>query len=304
MDTKISVVIPTYNRAFQVCRAIESVLNQKIVPFEIIVVDDGSTDKTKETLFKYYNNKIKYYFQENAGVSAARNTGINKSKGNWIAFLDSDDEWMNKHLTNYLNIVNNNPQCDFLHCNRVHQFPDGSRDLGRSNRKLEIYEDKAQLLSGWSIKTSTVMIKKSVISDNQLYFNQEINTCEDYEFFWKVVILSIGIKYSSESTVLVNLGHDSLSRSAVEFDLLNDNLKAVKNVIFWSRKHKIDNALVSILVKRFIIGGIYFIKLVSLNRNLLKVLKNYWSYRQVPALTFLMFIYQLKNKKNFYKARR
>ena len=94
---KISVIIPTFNRAFLVKRAIQSVLNQSFQPYEIIVIDDGSIDGTGE-LIKTEFPLIKYIWQQNSGISHARNLGIQKSQGNWLAFLDSDDEWLPKKL--------------------------------------------------------------------------------------------------------------------------------------------------------------------------------------------------------------
>jgi len=91
-DPIISVVIPTYNRAYCLRDAIDSVLTQSFRDFEIIVVDDGSTDGTNEVV-KQYGDRIRLIQQVNAGVSAARNTGIRAAKGEWIAFLDSDDTW-------------------------------------------------------------------------------------------------------------------------------------------------------------------------------------------------------------------
>src|SRR3989344_8773435 len=101
----ISVIIPTYNRALMVKRAIESVLAQSYENFEIIVADDGSTDDTKEALSGYINSgKIKYIFQDNAGPGAARNAGIKHAKGELVAFLDSDDEWVPDKLEKQIKI--------------------------------------------------------------------------------------------------------------------------------------------------------------------------------------------------------
>ena len=88
----ISVIIPTYNRKHTLKRAITSVINQSYKPIEIIVVDDGSTDGTFEWINSEYP-LIKLIQQLNSGVSSSRNTGINNAIGNWIALLDSDDEW-------------------------------------------------------------------------------------------------------------------------------------------------------------------------------------------------------------------
>lgn len=93
----ISVVIPTYNRSQFVTKAIGSVLAQTYTNYEIIVVDDGSTDDTREILQPYLD-KINYISQQNKGVSFARNTGIRAANGEWIAFLDSDDEWLPEKL--------------------------------------------------------------------------------------------------------------------------------------------------------------------------------------------------------------
>jgi glycosyltransferase involved in cell wall biosynthesis len=89
----ISVVIPTYNRDFSIRSAIDSVLNQTYPPFEVIVVDDGSTDETS-SIVKFYGQRVRLISQRNSGVSAARNSGILAAQGNWIGFLDSDDEWL------------------------------------------------------------------------------------------------------------------------------------------------------------------------------------------------------------------
>src|SRR4030066_848910 len=91
----VSVIIPTYNRAVLVLRAVQSILNQTCQDFELIVVDDGSTDNTKKVLTPYIDvDKIKYIYQQNSGGAAARNIGIENAVGKYIAFLDSDDEAM------------------------------------------------------------------------------------------------------------------------------------------------------------------------------------------------------------------
>lgn len=104
----ISVVIPTYNRAPFVGEAVESVLNQTFTDYEIIVVDDGSTDNTRESLMRH-GDKIKYIHQENLGVSAARNTGIRNSTGTWLAFLDSDDQFRAEYLSRQMERVGQFP---------------------------------------------------------------------------------------------------------------------------------------------------------------------------------------------------
>jgi glycosyltransferase involved in cell wall biosynthesis len=93
VNPKVSVVIPTYNRAEKVRKAVASVVVQSFTDFEVIVVDDGSSDGTEKTLRDAFGDRIRYYFQSNQGVSVARNKGVEEARGEWIAFLDSDDLW-------------------------------------------------------------------------------------------------------------------------------------------------------------------------------------------------------------------
>jgi glycosyltransferase involved in cell wall biosynthesis len=93
MNPKVSVVIPTHNRTAKVRCAIESVLAQTVSNLEVIVVDDGSSDDTGKSLAEIFGDRIRYYFQPNQGASVARNKGITEARGEWIAFLDSDDLW-------------------------------------------------------------------------------------------------------------------------------------------------------------------------------------------------------------------
>lgn len=100
----ISAVIPAYNAEAFIARTINSVLSQTYKPLEIIIIDDGSEDNTAK-IVRQYGNLIRYIFKENGGESSARNAGILKSNGDWIAFLDHDDEWLPHHLSNAVNII-------------------------------------------------------------------------------------------------------------------------------------------------------------------------------------------------------
>src|SRR3989338_2429905 len=101
----VSVVIPTYNRAVRVKNAIDSVLSQTAADYEIVVVDDGSTDGTADIIHSTYGSKVILIEQENKGVSAARNTGVRAARGDLIAFLDNDDRWMPEKLQTQLPLM-------------------------------------------------------------------------------------------------------------------------------------------------------------------------------------------------------
>jgi len=107
--TKVSVILPTYNRQVWVCNAIDSVLAQRCQPDEIVVIDDGSTDNTAEVL-KSYGSAIRVISQPNRGVAAARNAGLLKSHGDWVAFIDSDDEWHPRYLETQVRALSQTPE--------------------------------------------------------------------------------------------------------------------------------------------------------------------------------------------------
>lgn len=122
MFPKVSVIIPTYNRKQFVTKAVESVFRQGFKDYEIIVVDDGSTDNTWRVL-EPFRSRIHYIYQANAGVSAARNAGIRQARGEWLAFLDSDDEWMPDYLSAQMGHVLKFPQAVMHITNAVHIVP-------------------------------------------------------------------------------------------------------------------------------------------------------------------------------------
>jgi glycosyltransferase involved in cell wall biosynthesis len=114
----ISVIVPTFNRCGSLRRALASVMDQTHVPAEIIVIDDGSTDATASMLRAEFPEAV-YCFQENNGVSAARNTGIRRATGQWLAFLDSDDEWLPEKLANQAAILMNNQAIQICHTEEI-----------------------------------------------------------------------------------------------------------------------------------------------------------------------------------------
>jgi glycosyltransferase involved in cell wall biosynthesis len=105
---RVSVIIPTFNREAFVVKAVGSVLKQIFKDYELIVVDDGSTDATRAAL-QPFAQRIKYVYQENSGVSAARNAGVRLAMGEWLAFLDSDDEWSDRYLAEQMQAADQNP---------------------------------------------------------------------------------------------------------------------------------------------------------------------------------------------------
>jgi glycosyltransferase involved in cell wall biosynthesis len=124
---KVSVIIPTYNRGYIVHEAIGSVLSQTESDVEVLVVDDGSTDDTREVVESIGDSRIVYIFKNNGGVSSARNVGVTKATGEYIAFLDSDDLWPSNYLSALTSGLQNNPAHDAAYTAVTMVLSDGSR---------------------------------------------------------------------------------------------------------------------------------------------------------------------------------
>ncbi len=112
---KVSVIIPTYNYAHFIAEAVESVLAQTFPIFEIIVVDDGSSDNTEEVI-KHFGDKVRYIKQKNSGVCAARNNGVKNACGDFIAFLDADDTWLPEKIEKQITKFDEDSQIGLVHC--------------------------------------------------------------------------------------------------------------------------------------------------------------------------------------------
>jgi len=124
---RVSVTIPTYNRASLVEEAIKCVLDQTFEDLEIIIVDDGSTDNTRSVVEKYTEKGVKYCYKKNGGCASARNFGLERCTGEYIAFLDSDDLWPRDFIEVMLNRLEANPQYGCVYCSVVKVSPDGSQ---------------------------------------------------------------------------------------------------------------------------------------------------------------------------------
>ncbi len=192
----VTVVIPTYNRASYVCEAIDSVLNQTYADYEIIVVDDGSTDNTREAL-KQYRDKIKYIYQENSGVSAARNTGIKNSIGSWLAFLDSDDVWMAEYLSTQMERAGRFPQIcmQTTDCHKS-TWEGNERTYFEMNRTMAEFKEMEYLLlvepfnfvvthGPWQVG-STIFRRDAIIKAG--VFDACLNLDEDFDLMARMAI--------------------------------------------------------------------------------------------------------------------
>lgn len=194
---KVSVIIPTYNRANLIRETINSVLNQTYQNFEILIIDDGSTDNTKTVVQSFKDSRIKYILQKHCGLPAkARNKGLNVAKGEFIAFLDSDDIWLPQKLGKQIDIIEKNPDILLVSTNGItfpSKYPFKFFSI-KENKRISF----RLLLKGNFVKNSSVLMKKSVIDAiGLLDENFQLKAMEDYDYWLRL------LKYKDKSILIL-----------------------------------------------------------------------------------------------------
>ena len=212
---KVAAIIPTYNRRHCIGRAIDSVIQQSSQLDEIIVVDDGSTDGTAEFIETSYPD-IQLIRQSNQGVSAARNTGIRNTDCDWIALLDSDDEWSPNKMAAIRERYSRQPEFHLYHSDEI-----WIRNGVRVNAM-----NKHRKSGGWIfpnclplcvISPSAAVINRQLLVDEGL-FNESLPACEDYDM-WLKICHQYPVAFIEEPLIIKHGGHDDqLSRAHVAMD--------------------------------------------------------------------------------------
>lgn len=218
MGKIVSVVIPTYNRANIIKDAIETVIAQTYQDFEIIIVDDGSTDNTKEIVQSYQDDRIKYIYQTNSGKpSIARNKGIKEAKGDFIAFLDSDDLWHPQLLEKHINILSNNLDIGFTtNWNSYISF-----DGDKLNEKTCLAQNQKDYIKFILLNPdhaypgpSGTVIRK-ICFEKIEPFDEKLDFCEDWDLFFRLAI-HYNMYNIKEFLTYVRMHNESFTRNSQE----------------------------------------------------------------------------------------
>lgn len=206
---KVSVIIPTYNRAQIVGEAIDSVLSQRYDDCELIVVDDGSTDGTKELVAPYLP-RLTYLYQEHQGVSAARNRGITVARGDYISFLDSDDLWLREKLSSQMCFMESYPEYLICYTDEIWIRKGVRVNPMRKHKKYSgmIFE---QCLPLCIVSPSSVLIARTLL-DEVGVFDETLEVCEDYDL-WLRIAARYPLHFIDTHLIVKRGGHaDQLSR--------------------------------------------------------------------------------------------
>lgn len=183
-----SIVIPLYNKEKSINRTIESVISQKSENFELIIINDGSTDDSLVHASRYNDPRIKIISQANQGVSSARNLGIKNAKHLWIAFLDADDMWLPEHLTELEKIIKKIPDAGMVATQSFEtkkDFPDNSNKKNQTIKEIDYFLLASKKIG--IINTSCVCIRKEIL-DKIGGFSVEYKLGEDLELWAKVAL--------------------------------------------------------------------------------------------------------------------
>jgi glycosyltransferase involved in cell wall biosynthesis len=239
---KVSVIIPAYNRAKTLPQALKSVLNQSFQDFEIIVIDDASSDGTGTLIQACPDSRIQYVLHNtNKGAAAARNTGIRIAKGEWLAFLDSDDEWSLEKLERQLIFIKQQASDVFLSCTGYTlNLLDEGRQISRTlSHHTNINES---IFSGCDISPgSTLLVKKNVF-DQVGYFDETLKRLEDWD--WLIRYRSFGrIALLQEPLAIINnkRGREGLALEQSISIFIAKHKGSFKNVSYFKKREILAN---------------------------------------------------------------
>ena len=224
---KISVIIPLFNKGFIISETLQSVLVQTFTDFEIVIVNDGSTDNGFEVVSKFSDNRINLFQQENKGAAAARNLGIEKATGELIAFLDADDYWFPNHLEEIFKLYTDFPNCGMYGSRYLMKISEKKTikttySPSVSNDFRGILPDFFKASKAYRVGlTSAIAIPKRVLQNNFL-FNLEISSGQDLELYTKIAIEK-SVAITNSFTVEYNFSLDNqLSKTPISQKKLMD----------------------------------------------------------------------------------
>ena len=241
----ISIIIPAYNAADYLAKTIESVLNQTYSDFELILIDDGSTDRTHEIVKDYQckDARVKYFYKENGGVSSARNLGLQRATGDFVSFLDSDDLWDRRFLElMYHKLVTAGKLVCF--CGYIEKRGDTITKYPDYFGETDVLKEKLRVGS-FRISTDCWLIDRKFLSTEQITFTEGCHYMEDLEFFVKLLFKATNqrIIYVPEYLSYYVLRKNSLSYQdlmVLPLSVMGQILSVLKRIYNWIEVQNTD----------------------------------------------------------------
>jgi teichuronic acid biosynthesis glycosyltransferase TuaG len=227
----ISIVIPIFNSAEYISECISSVINQTYTDIEIICIDDGSTDNTKQIIKNIDDSRVKYFYQNNAGVSSARNLGLKISAGEYIIFLDSDDVLTNTFIEDRLFFLLNNPQYKFC-CSTVKTISINSSIKEQKTyfgTKGDIVREITTYDQDINTCPSSYLINKNILLKKNITFCEDLTSTADRYFLLQIAQYT-NCGFVNNSPLYYRIHPNSMSKK-LNINLVNDNRLFQKKVL-------------------------------------------------------------------------
>ena len=264
-DVFFSIIITTYNRAGLLSTAIESVINQSFNDFELIIIDDGSTDNTRELVSSFQKNddRIKFFYQLNQERSIARNNGILNAQGEYICFLDSDDRYEIYHLESlYKEIIKVNKPIGMFVCN-VSRLDENQKQKVPYD-SVENYKNNIEyiLLSKESVIPARVCLHRLILEEFR--FNPSLNISEDAELFTRILskfnlyqLKHYGVIYNLHKDNTTNLKNNPYLGQLESLRLIFNNKELKKHISAKAKKQKLSSCYYGLSKYYHLIGNRY-----------------------------------------------
>lgn len=236
MNSLISIIMPTYNREKYIAQALRSLLEQDYRPLEIIVVDDGSTDATRQVVESFASDHIRYVYQENAGVAAARNLGVSTASGEFLAWLDSDDYYLPGKLTAQMSYLLQHPECELVFTQTEDFF-----DSQEAQKNMDTVRCAKISFGGTRLYSATMLARRSVIEKVGPRTSQLV-AYEDIEWLYRAYFkYNVNMDHYLDRVYLMRRLHPSnisyLNRNRHELDTITSLTNAyIRESI--RRKHR------------------------------------------------------------------
>ncbi|MGA8762543.1 MAG: glycosyltransferase family A protein [Candidatus Sulfotelmatobacter sp.] len=265
----VSVIIPAFNTAGYVAATLESVLAQSFTDYEVILINDGSPDTQRlQQAIQPYTSRLIYLAQENRGPSAARNLGIRHARGEWLAFLDSDDVWLPIYLAEQLKFLGSDPALDMVYCDAILHVEGNAGEAGKTFMQLcpsvGPVTFESLLIEQTQVITSGTLVRRRIVAAAGL-FDEEIRCSEDHDLWLRIIHCGGKIAYQRQALLLRTVRPDSQGSAlgsllAGEIQSLRKldralDLSPQTRAVLAERLRKIQAALAVIEGKAFLLAG-------------------------------------------------
>ncbi len=296
-DFTICVVIPAYNIADYIARAIDSVLAQTHKPDQIIVVDDGSTDNTAQ-IIKGYGDKVTYIHQENAGPAASRNTGIKNTDCDWVAFLDGDDKWLKDNLKLHVELLKRCPDLAWSsgnyqehlyseHRHSAHIHPQTLTKLMHCKDYFDNYFEAFRLGAGGH--TNTMFMKRSAI-EQVGPFQHGLTYSEDIDMWMRMAMTFPKIGFVKEPIAVYYLDRPgSLMHDTPKQEQIDTNLKLIDDLLKLAQNAgslELFKPCATFMLKRWIRGMLFY----NSGNNIRNILEKYSDLLSVGYISLMKLL--------------